>query len=231
MASEDAVRTRILNHMNKDHVYDSKLYLIHRLSYPKTLLLPSNSAKVQLSDIQTTHLTITIDDVAKEIPFSPPMASLSDSRVRLVEMTKQAEAALGVDRDMVSITPVYLPPRGIGEWTLLFTMLSCMYLLFIPSTLQPGGLLYSTILKDYPWIADAMYKQVWWGYWVLVSFHVGETLWFCFGVLGKFWEVPGVDIGTAALWTIDVAIHGFYALNKWKRMVRRQVKKNGKKDH
>ncbi|RVD82145.1 uncharacterized protein DFL_006579 [Arthrobotrys flagrans] len=231
MASEDAVRTRILNHMNKDHVYDSKLYLIHRLSYPKTLLLPSNSANVRLSDIQTTHLTITIDDVSKEIPFDPPMASLSDSRVRLVGMTKQAEAALGVDRDMISIKPVYLPPRGVREWTLLFTMLSCFYLLFNPSTLQPNGLLYSTILRDYPWIADAMYKQVWWGYWVLVTFHVGETLWFCFGVLAKFWEVPGVDAGTAALWTIDVAIHGFYALNKWKRMVKRQVKKNGKKDH
>ncbi|EPS44167.1 hypothetical protein H072_1824 [Dactylellina haptotyla CBS 200.50] len=231
-ASEDAIRTRVLNHMNKDHEYDIKLYLIHRLSYPKTLLLPSSSSSVKLSDIQTTHIAITVDNETKEIPFNPPMNSLADSRTRVVEMTRQAEAALGVNRDMVAIKPVWLPPQTGGELAILAALILGIHILFFPSTLLPGGFLRSTVLKDLPQVADWMHQQVWWGYWMYVSLHVGETLWFVWGVVGRYWVVPGIDIGTAGLWIIDTLIHGYPAIKRWKKMVEIQKKaKVGKKDH
>ncbi|KAF3932522.1 hypothetical protein ABW20_dc0101082 [Dactylellina cionopaga] len=230
-SNEDAARNRILSHMNKDHAYDTKLYLIHRLSYPKTLLLPSNTATVLLSDIQTTHLTVSIDGKPKEIPFNPPMNSLSDSRVRLVEMTRQAETALGVDRDMVSIELVWLPPKSPLDWTVIFILIPAVYILFVPSTVQPGGLLYSTVLKDYPDVAEWMYRQAGWGYWVYVVVHALETVWFSWRVLAKYWQVPGISLGVAALWTLDVMTHGFYAMQKWDKMVEMQKKSKGKKEH
>ncbi|KAF3928631.1 hypothetical protein AA313_de0205993 [Arthrobotrys entomopaga] len=229
-SNEDAVRTRILNHMNKDHVYDTKLYLIHRLKYPRSLLLPSDTSSVRISDISTTHITIAINDEIKEIKFTPPMNSLSDSRVRLVEMTRQAEAALGVDRDQVSIKPVWLPPQTSLELSVFLLLLVSMYIMFIPSTLLPGGFLRSTILKDYGELAQWMYRQTTWGSWVYIVLHIGETGWFISTILARYWAMPGIDIGVAIIWALDVLLNGYPAVARWKKMVKRQKAKAGK-DH
>ncbi|KAF3936518.1 hypothetical protein ABW19_dt0205685 [Dactylella cylindrospora] len=230
MASEAAARTRILSHMNKDHVYDTKLYLVHRLNYPKTILLPTAKPVVLLSDIQTTHISVSIDDEVKEIPFEPPMNSLADSRVRLVEMTRAAEAALRVDRDMVGVKVHWQPPER-GEIVFLFAMLTAAYILFLPTTLLPGGFLRESILKDYPAVAELMYQYTTIGYWTFVLIHAAEAAWFSWAKLAKFWVVPGVDAVTAGLWFLDVAVNGLPTIKKWDRMVRRQTKKKGAKDH
>ncbi|KAK6535649.1 hypothetical protein TWF694_002104 [Orbilia ellipsospora] len=230
-SQEDAVRTRILNHMNKDHVYDTKLYLIHRLQYPKSLLLPSDTSTVRISDIRTTHITIAINDEIKEIPFNPPMNSLSDSRVRLVEMTREAEKAVGVDRDQVSIKPVWLPPQTSSELSVFFLLLAAMYIMFFPTTLLPGGFLRSTILKDYGNIAELMYRQTSWASWLYIVLHIGETGWFISNTLARYRAIPGIDVGVATLWALDVLLNGYPAVARWKKMVKRQKSKSGKKDH
>ncbi|KAK6359238.1 hypothetical protein TWF696_000402 [Orbilia brochopaga] len=235
MASDDAARARILAHMNKDHIYDTKLYLVHRLSYPKSLLRASNPSVVALSDIQTTHLTISIDGTTKGIPFNPPMSSLADARVRLVEWTKQAESALGVDRDFVDIDITYIPPRP-WELAVSLSMASIAYMLFVPTTLLPGGFLHeSTPLKSFPVVASWMYAATPFGFWTFVSIHLIEALYFVTRVLGRSWVVPGVSVLVAAMWLGEVLLQGYLAFQRWGRMVKQQKAKKkaqaGKKEH
>ncbi|KAJ6260090.1 hypothetical protein Dda_4311 [Drechslerella dactyloides] len=235
MASNDAARARILAHMNKDHVYDTKLYLVHYLSYPKSLLRASHKSVVALSDIQATHLTISVDGTTKQIPLTPPMASLSDARIRLVDMTKQAESALGINRETVDIDTTWIPPRP-HELLVSCSMAFIGYMLFFPSTLLPGGLLHeSTPLKSYPDIAGWIYNATPFGYWTFVTFHIVEALYFVTRVLGPCWAVPGVSLPVATLWLSEVLLQGYLSFVRWDRMIEQQKTKRkartGKKEH
>ncbi|EWC48814.1 hypothetical protein DRE_00119 [Drechslerella stenobrocha 248] len=230
MASDAATRARILAHMNKDHVYDTKLYLVHRLAHPKSLLSPSSPSVVSLSDITTTDLTVSVDGAIHRIPISPPMASLSDARVRLVEMTQRAEAALGVSRDTVDIEITWLPPLP-WELGLTLAMILATYILFVPSSLLPGGVLREmTPLKDHPAVARWMYSAVPFGYWTLVTLHVGEAAYFAWGVLGRYWTVPGMSALTAGIWLGEVLVVGYLGFYRWGKMIKRQkAKRKGSK--
>lgn len=108
MASTDAeaaARTRIVNHMNKDHQRELSHYLRH---YSK---LPAWRARDPvMKDISTESMTIqSADGAAHQIPFDPPMTSLSEARNRVVAMDGEARAGLGLAD--VDVT-VYAAPRG-----------------------------------------------------------------------------------------------------------------------
>ncbi|PKS11788.1 hypothetical protein jhhlp_001081 [Lomentospora prolificans] len=103
---EAATRTRIVNHMNKDHQRELANYLRHFCKLPEWRV-----AQPVMKDISLDNLTIQSTDGATHlIPFDPPMNSFSEARNRVVEMDKTARKALGLAD--VDIT-VYAAPRGV----------------------------------------------------------------------------------------------------------------------
>jgi hypothetical protein len=98
-------KSRVLTHMNKDHVHDLSAILQHQLSI--------SCSSPEMTDITLSTLTIVANNKSHTIPITPPMSTFSDVRSRLVAMTLAARSALGLDATgkPVRVTR-FLPPTG-----------------------------------------------------------------------------------------------------------------------
>src|SRR5438046_6159284 len=93
-----AAKARILNHMNADHQAELSHYLRHY-----SHLSRSAARSPKLTDISLDSITIIATNGSTySIALTPPMASLSEARNRLIKMDQDARSALGISDIRVS---------------------------------------------------------------------------------------------------------------------------------
>ena len=99
-AADAATVARIAAHMNKDHADSVADYAQFYARLPAAI-----ARTAVISDIALDRLMLRVTNGAATgtvyIPLSPPMASLADSRVRLVAMANEALAGLGRSKHVV----------------------------------------------------------------------------------------------------------------------------------
>ena len=110
----NALKARIITHMNADHAFSLSLFARY---YCKLPVQQSYTAK--LTDVELTHLIISTTSTFTNyttnrttarnyIPLTPPLSSFSDARERMVAMHNEALA--GLDLSDVIVTE-YRPPK------------------------------------------------------------------------------------------------------------------------
>lgn len=136
--SDAAAKERIISHMNADHSSSLSDYLQFYAHIQEPL-----AATAVLLDISLTKMTISTKSspsgtTTTYIPIRPPMESLGDARVRLVDMAYEAMAGLGKSRYVVDF---YLPPKGFVQWAIVFAVALGYYSFAFASNFEEGALI------------------------------------------------------------------------------------------
>ncbi|KAJ1325179.1 DUF2470 domain-containing protein [Microdochium nivale] len=140
-SSNDAMKARIIGHMNRDHAPELAHYLraFNGLS-------PRAARGAQIADLALDALHIKTPAATHKVAISPSMTSLSESRVRLVDMAKQAQAKLGLSD--IRIT-AYTAPRGAGIASLAGVALYFVSALALP-WIRPGTSAWDLLDRFFP---------------------------------------------------------------------------------
>lgn len=200
-------KTRILAHMNRDHRLAINDYLVHYGN-----VAPSSTiSNVRLTDIALDLLTISFkmegvdQEVTKPIPIEPPMELLSDSRVRLVAMAKEAAAARGFSHVQVN---QFVLPNSVAEAAILAYLFAIK---FKPEWLWAlaAKLPVLTLFVRF----STTYAN---GLWLITLIaHVTEATFLLQPLLRKY-RVP-TDYRIE--WTASVLLEGAFGLNRLKALI------------
>ncbi|KAK3304097.1 S-adenosyl-L-methionine-dependent methyltransferase [Chaetomium strumarium] len=237
-----AQKARTIAHMNKDHRRNMRHILQHFGSVPPAPSLPAedeqdapdSDSDPLMVDIALTHFTVSLphfNNAATEycIAFNPPLASWDERRPRLVEMTRAACAALGIQdpespgseaksggggdggrKAVVVVVNEYMPPRIPVDITIFSSVLfyyACFIAVqlgyFAPGT--PASRIVEEVVRfpygpaGFTWLVRAIFVPV-------LAIHVAETWWLERSRLRRF----GVRRGRKVwwLWMGSVFIEG-----------------------
>ncbi|KAI8623549.1 hypothetical protein F5Y19DRAFT_458223 [Xylariaceae sp. FL1651] len=222
MASSDP-KARIISHMNKDHAAELKQYLraFNGLS-------SSAAAGAQLTDLTLDSLAIKSASGAHTVRVSPPMKSLADARVRLVDMAQRAQAQLGLSD--IRITQ-FVGPRGAGIASFAgvgFYLVSAAALGL--GLLHPGTAAWALLDRFFPyqgatgfvWLVRAIFVPV-------VAIHVTEAWWMARSRLVKH----GVEVGSTLwlMWVLLTFIEGYPAMVRFDGLVEEERRKKDSAKH
>ncbi|KAL2130647.1 hypothetical protein VTI74DRAFT_6128 [Chaetomium olivicolor] len=240
-----AQKARTISHMNNDHRPDMR----HIAAlYPGSPPIPSSyhasSAEDPLmTDVSLSSITLRLPatDSTHVVAFVPPLASWDDRRTRLVEMARNARAALGISDDGDEegnrkgkgkgkvVVNEYMPPRVPYDITIF---LAVLFYYFTFALLQMGcfapGTLPATVvemvrfpygLEGFRWLVKTIFVPV-------LGIHLAETWWLERSRLRKF----GVRRGSAVwwLWVGSVFIEGAMAFKRFDIVVMR-LREEGRK--
>ncbi|KAI0457165.1 hypothetical protein F5B21DRAFT_464612 [Xylaria acuta] len=218
MASSDP-KTRIMSHMNKEHGAELRLYLraFNGLS-------SSATANAQLTDLTLDTLTISSATGVHAVRVEPPMKSLADARVRLVDMAALAQERLGLGDVRIDR---FLGPRGVG----LVSFVGVGFY-FLSAVAVASGLLRSGTA---PWaFLDAHFPYGAAGYVWLVrtlavpvaALHATEAWWMARSRLARY----GVEPGSALWfkWALETFVEGYPAFLRFDQLVREEKEKKKK---
>lgn len=208
MSQPDAAsKARTISHMNTDHRRDLSAILEHQLGIV--------AADTELADIDLSSLTVKANGQTHTVLISPPMASWSERRARLVKMTEAARSALGLANDGTQIVVKrFLAPRGFAAVVLTgvvfyFSCFATVRAGFVnPGTpaweiLEKAGFPYGA--RGFRWLVDAIFIPV-------MAIHIGESWWFDRTRLARF----GVARGSGLWWAWMVCCF-FEGLTAFKR--------------
>ncbi|KAI1117575.1 hypothetical protein F5Y14DRAFT_354407 [Nemania sp. NC0429] len=222
MASSDP-RPRIMAHMNKEHSAELKLYLraFNGLS-------PSAAADAQLTDLALDALSIKSASGAHVVRVSPPMKSLADARVRLVDMAARAQEQLGLSDVRVDR---FLGPRGVGLASFVGVAFYFVSAAAVASGLvQPGTWVWEVLDTYFPYYGAAGYV------WVVKAIalpvfvlHAAEAWWMARSRLARY----GVEAGGALwlMWVLETFVEGYPAILRFDGLVREEKKKKEAAKH
>lgn len=232
-ADADASRAaaRIKAHMNRSHQRDMSLYLRRFAHLPSTHEDVFSLAQLELTSIDTSGMTVrAASGTTYPIPFDPPLASLGETRQRLVAMDADCRKALRLppaashksiggssrsssshSRD-VTVTE-YAPPQGLAR-AIMFAVvvyISCVALLpwmrqgtalarFLDAVWWFGG-----GVAGFRWLVEAIRLPV-------AAVHLVETAWFHVSRMGRY----GVRTWSVLWWKwmVSVAIEGATAFKR-----------------
>ncbi|PRP84073.1 hypothetical protein PROFUN_04064 [Planoprotostelium fungivorum] len=200
-----------VQHMNKDHSDSVEDYVHHYAKKP-------NATKCVMADMDELGVLISYEEDGQEnsvrIPFEPPLGSLKEARVRLIEMDGIARKALGrKPREQKShshgdATGKVEPPRVIVDQFVLPAPAN-----LVLYGLLTFGLLYikdyqPQILSDYSyWFAGVLF--------FIVAAHLVEIVFVMQPLLRKY----GVTDTNRKLWLLSTMFEGAFALKRFRRMV------------
>ncbi|KAK0943269.1 hypothetical protein LTR29_005253 [Friedmanniomyces endolithicus] len=153
---DNATKSRIITHLNRDHHDSLVRYLEH---YTKLSPLRANSAHLTTLDLSSLTLTSGSGPTTTRthhIPLTPPMASYAETRERVVAMDREARRALNRSETTVK---EFLPPTGI--YAVLFTTITFVFLAYsqrwwfapnqlVEAVLGPGFARFSYVMQ--PWV-------------------------------------------------------------------------------
>ncbi|KAI1159383.1 hypothetical protein F5B18DRAFT_655724 [Nemania serpens] len=221
MASSDP-RPRIIAHMNKDHAAELKLYLraFNGLS-------PSAAADAQLTDLTLDTLSIKSASGVHAVRISPPMKSLADARVRLVDMAARAQEQLGLSDIRVDR---FSGPAGIGLASFIgvafyFASAAAVALGFV----RPGTWVWAPLETYFPydaagfiWLVKAIALPVF-------AIHATEAWWMARSRLARY----GVEVGSALwfMWVLETFVEGYPAVVRFDGFVLEEKKKKDAAKH
>ncbi|SPO04273.1 related to integral membrane protein [Cephalotrichum gorgonifer] len=208
--TEAAMRTRIVNHMNKDHKAELSRYLRHSAKVPAHL-----AKSPVMKEISLENMTIQSDDGALHlVPFEPPMRSYADARKRAVEMDSVARQALGLgDVDINQ----YAPPTGFGLFVFC-AVIFYFYCFFSLPWQVPGSVMHSFWEGAFPggvkmqaWVVRLIFIPV-------VGIHVSEAMTLDRSRLQKFGVQRGSRLWWA--WMVTCFFEGLPAFWRFDEMVK-----------
>ncbi|KAI3317037.1 hypothetical protein HD806DRAFT_516107 [Xylariaceae sp. AK1471] len=221
MASNDP-KSRIMLHMNKEHGADLKRYLraFNGLS-------SSAAADAQLTDVSLDSLTIKSTSGVHTVRISPPMKSLADARVRLVDMAQRAQEKLGLSDIRIDR---FAGPRGIGAMSFIgvafyFVSAAALYL----GVLRPGTPAWTLLDKrflygaaGFAWLTKAIVFPV-------LAIHLTEAAWMAWSRLAKH----GIEAGSALwfMWVLETFVEGYPAMARFDGLVREERKRKDSAKH
>jgi hypothetical protein len=222
MASSDP-KTRIMGHMNREHTADLKQYLRAFNGLSSTA-----AADAQLTDITLDNLTIKSASDVHTVRISPPMKSLADARVRLVDMSQRAQEMLGLSDIRIDR---FVGPRGMGIASFLgvgFYFVSAATLGL--GLLRPGTAAWTLLDKRFPyhgaegfaWIVKAIVFPV-------LAIHISEAFWMARSRLAKY----GIEAGSSLwlLWVLETFVEGIPAIWRFDGLVQEARKKKDGAKH
>ncbi|KAJ8606826.1 hypothetical protein MRB53_040693 [Persea americana] len=227
-----AIKSRILTHMTADHAESLALYLRHYCKQPITLPpTPAILSTLALTDITPTHMIITHPSGRSLIPFTPPMAHLSGSRARLVQMHTEALRALHLSDLKVS---TFVLPNKAWQWFTHFCTLLCFttFSIYSSASFRPESDTLASRIWSVgglaPWLgilASWTCKPVLVG---MVLIHGAEVWHFQRSRLRTYWVAVGSVVwwcwvlcvfsgGVAGIWRFDEMVEGIRAENAAKQ--------------
>ncbi|KAK1029025.1 hypothetical protein LTR33_017276 [Friedmanniomyces endolithicus] len=218
---DNATKSRIITHLNRDHQDSLVRYLQHY-----TNLSPFRANSAYLTTLDLSSLTLTSGSRSSKkihhIPLTPPMASLQETRERVVAMDHEARLAL--NRSEITVKE-FLPPTGI--YGVLFATITFVFLAYsqrwwfapgqlVERLLGPGFARFSFVMQ--PWVLG-----------VMLFMHTTEMLYFMRYKLIRHSVNPGS--GLFWLWTGTTFVEGAGAFWRFNGLVREKEEARAKKGH
>jgi hypothetical protein len=211
--------------MNKDHRTDLSHILQHYLG-----LDASAAADAEMLDISPTELTVRAgpDGAVHVVPLEPPLA-WGDRRVRLVDMTLAARAALGIEVESAHppepaagiVVRSYAPPATTLDISVMAAVLlyGACFALVRTGMVHPGSLVGRIVetvrfpggIPSFKWLVNAIALPV-------LAIHLAEAWYLDRTRLQKF----GVKRGSALwwMWMTSCFIEGRGAFGRFGALVR-----------
>ncbi|KAK9471926.1 uncharacterized protein V1510DRAFT_179710 [Dipodascopsis tothii] len=217
--TEDAIKQRIIAHMNKDHA----LSLGDYLEFYKGII-PSRG--VRMIDITLEKVTIGyqnihnkgIDDCEASIDFQPPMKSFAEAREVLVGMALQASEGLGY----ATAKPVdkYVAPRGASLSIVAVMLVGIYFVYWEPSYLDsPTNWLRQFKAGGHDVVVVGL-KTV---FYIVAVYHAVEA-WIVYFWTGMY-RVPTKK---RALWTVTAFLEGFPAMGRFRALMEEHNEATGR---
>jgi len=218
--SEEAVKTRIISHMNDDHQDSLVRYLEHYVH------LSSYAARnARLVGVSLSAMVITASGMSHVVSFDPPLKSFSEVRTRVVVMDAETREALG--RSEVTIKKF--------EWPKTLTNRVFAYgggtLLWVAAGLMSQQFMYQNIYRYIPWAE--VYEKYHARQWVslfLAATHSYEALFLLRPMLKKH----SVPTGSLLYWrwmSMNFWIDGFMTLQRFQKAVQVEEERKAKAKH
>ncbi|KAH9893679.1 hypothetical protein F4778DRAFT_748155 [Xylariomycetidae sp. FL2044] len=224
MSIDPAAKARIVGHMNKDHAGELKQYLraFNGLS-------SSAASDPAITDMTLSTLTIRSRSGVHTVAITPPLSSLADARVRLVDMAQRAQAALGISDLQVRR---WTAPQPLG----LSTLIGVVWFFLNYAALSAGALDAGTANADtldrvlgfaggaagYRWLIRAMF-------WPVLLIHSVEAVWFARTRLARHGEAMGT--GMRGLWMVNTFFEGYPAMRRFDGLVAEEKRKKEAAKH
>ncbi|OJI96582.1 hypothetical protein ASPVEDRAFT_35975 [Aspergillus versicolor CBS 583.65] len=213
MADDQSRKAFIIKHMNNDHARSLSLYLRAYCA-----VSASAAQSPTLEDLRLTDMIISARGSRYIIPFTPPLASLSETRARVVAMHKESLRRLNLSDTKVTS---YIPPQGaqvIGFALCLATLVGYSR----RANFEPGSLLYDTLDLGarFPGFTEFSVKWQPWVFGSLAGAHAFEAV-FLLGWMRL--RKHGVKIFSGLWWTWMVLgfVEGFPAWMRFDAEVKR----------
>ncbi|KAH8677925.1 hypothetical protein BX600DRAFT_506919 [Xylariales sp. PMI_506] len=215
---EAAIKTRVITHMNKDHVAELEHYL---RAYNG--LSAGAASGAQLTDMTLDAMTIrTASGATHTVAIAPPLANWSASRVRLVEMAGEALGRLGLSD--VRVTQ-FRPPAGFD--CVVFVSVAFYFVcaatrhLVVPGS--PAWELLDAVFPfggavAYRWLVKAIFLPV-------LLIHIAEDYWMATTRLAKH-RVPTGSL----VWWLWIGSTFFEGVPSFKRFDRLVAEEKAKKE-
>lgn len=215
-------KARTITHMNKDHAQDMSAILRHFAG-----LTEHDAARAEMLDLDLATMTLRSGSGVHAVDVTPPMASWSDRRGRLVDMTIEARTALGLDvveepghvpgaAAAAERGPVrFYPPAGAGlvsSTGVLWYFVSAAF--YFSGHMEPGSAFWQALEavhfpggpRTYVWLLKAILVPV-------VACHLFEALY----VMAHNRLAPrGVRVGSM-MWLLWVGCTFLEGLPAWQR--------------
>lgn len=222
--SDDAMKARIISHMNSSHSSSLSDYLQHYNHVPLRAASSPTLVDISLSAMSIRDGSHTIHSV----PFSPPLSSFTDARARTVAMDRTARHALGPR--IVS----YDRPRGPLAIGIVIGCLTFYILMATRWFIVPGTFVYDVLLAWFPGGSERVLWIVEKGSVAMIVVHVSETVLLERTRLRKYRVVRGSGLWWA--WVVSCFVEGFDSFKRIDKQVKRQEEKiqeekEGKNDH
>ncbi|KAI0596081.1 putative integral membrane protein [Biscogniauxia sp. FL1348] len=214
MATDEARKARIIEHMNEDHTVEMSQYL---RAYNG--LSASAASKAQLQDITLSAMTIRSASGTHAVAIEPAMDSLADAGERLVAMSLRAQAQLGLSDIRIH---EWTRPAGLGLATFAGVSLYMASAAALAAGLVAPGTAAWDLLDArffpslgggaaaYVWLVRALFVPT-------VVTHVLETWWMVRGRLVDHSVVPGSAVWW--LWTANTFVEGYPCMRRFDRLV------------
>jgi Protein of unknown function (DUF2470) len=235
----NALKARIITHMNADHASSLSLFARHYCKLPT-----AQARTAQLTDIELTHLVISTTTAApftnyatnrtvarNYIALAPPLSSFAEARARLVAMHAEALASLGLSD--IAVTQ-YQPPQSpfhVFVFTLcLWTWISFCYRPNLLPT-APVKLIYAfwSLGGYWPALASFMHYIQPVPITIMIVVHSAEAIYFTSTRLRKH----QVQTGSAVWWSwvFSNLVEGVGAFQRFDAIVRDKEEEKKQKKH
>ena len=216
-AKEDAVRQRIITHMNNDHQDSAARYLE---AYCKVSRWTACGAR--MTDIDLHKMSFMADGATHQVAFDPPLQSLKDTRERVAAMDKECISMLG--RSDITVKEFAWPT---GLYAIDFFGIAATFLAYSRRTWFQKGAIVECILGA--GFARFSYTIQPWLLAGLIVVHGAELVYY----MRKPLVQHSVNVRSRIYWqwVVSFFIEGLFAYHRWHGLIERKRIAKAKQKH